>query len=320
MQHKRGNATIVLTILLLLVFLSILFLVLLYLFPILNNGPPFVNSARNGVEKAANGIEEAIGTFKGERVKELRPEELPFGVNPGRVLYNIENETLTLMNKERTDRGLQALTLDERIANVAFLHSREMDLNDYINHTNLEGEGPSERISDSEIFSLCTSENIFFIESREPRENLAEKAVQGWLDSPGHRRNLLDPNISKAGVGIHCQDRRCYVTVNHICTKTEINEELQDGFVYFFSLYPEQIEFNVPTKVLFSISLTKEADVYIIPDKEQYGKYVERESYQFTKQYADTTNIMDTAVIERGYGLMVVPTGDSSLEVDLDYA
>ena len=318
-MEKRGFVWWIITILLFVILLSILFLIYLYLSPLLGNESGFVKKARSGVENGATGIEEAIGSFKGERIKELRPEDLPSGVNPGRVLYNIENETLSLMNFERTRRGLQELELDERIANVAFMHSREMNLNEYINHTNIAGEGPGDRLSDEEIFALCASENIFFIESREPRENLAGKAVQGWLDSPGHRRNLLDPNISKAGVGIYCQERQCYVTANHICTETEISEELQDGFVYFFSLYPESIEFNIRMRVRYELSLTENADVYIVPDKEQYQKYVQRESYLFSKQYQDTREISDIAVIEQGYGIMIAPSDHSELRILLEY-
>ena len=319
-MENRGFVRWIITILLLVILLSILSLVFLYLSPLLGSDSGFVKKARTGVENGATGIEEIIGTFKGERIRELRPEELPSGVNPGRVLYNLENETLNLMNYERTRRGFQALELDERIANVAFMHSREMNLNDYINHTNLEGLGPGDRLSNEEIFALCASENIFFIESREPREALAEKAVQGWIDSPGHRRNLLDPNITKAGVGIYCQERECYVTANHLCTKTEIREELQEGFVYFFSLYPESIGFNNRMRVLYDLSMTENADAYIVPDKEQYQKYVQRESYLFAKQYQDVKEVNGVVVVEKGYGIMIVPSDHSELRILLEYA
>lgn len=320
MRDKRGSTFIIVMLLLVLLLLLVVLLTFIYFSPSFDGGDGLAEKARDGVENTATSIEEKFGTFRGERIEELKPEGLPSGVNPGRALYMIENETLSLMNYERTRRNLQALQLDERIGNVAFTHSREMNLNDYINHTNLASKGPGERLSDKEIFALCASENIFFIESREPRDELAEKAVQGWLDSPGHRKNLLDPNITRAGVGIFCLDRQCYVTANHICTKTELREELHDRYVYFFSLYPDEIEFNTKVRALFDISLTTKADVYIVPDKEQYLNYVNRQEYLFSKQYLDAEKVKDVAVIGKGYGLMVVPSNDGELRITLEYS
>ncbi|HIH51072.1 MAG TPA: CAP domain-containing protein [Nanoarchaeota archaeon] len=320
MRGKRGNTFIIVMLILILLLLLVIFLTIIYLSPSFSGGEGLVKKTRDGVEDTATKIEEKFGAFKGERIEELKPEQLPIGVDSGRVLYNIENETLTLMNYERTRRNLQALRLDERIANVAFSHSREMNLNDYINHTNLASKGPGDRISDQEIFALCSSENIYFIESREPRENLAERAVQGWLDSPGHRKNLLDPNITTAGIGIYCQDRKCYVTANHICTKTALQEELQDRYVYFFSLYPEEINFNTKVMANFDLSLTTRADLYIVPDKEQYLNYVDRQEYLFSKQYLDVEGIRDTVVVEKGYGLMVIPSSDGEIRIQLEYS
>ncbi len=320
MRSKRGSTFIIVMLLLVLLLLLVVFLTIIYLSSSFSGGNGLTKKARDGVENTASKIEEKFGTFRGERIEELSPEQLPVGVNSGRVLYNIENETLTLMNYERARRNLHVLKLDERIANVAFAHSREMNLNDYINHTNLASKGPGERLSDQEIFALCSSENIYFIESREPREDLAERAVQGWLDSPGHRRNLLDPNITKAGVGIYCQDRQCYVTANHICTKTEIQEELHDRYVYFFSLYPGEIKFNTKVRALFDLSLTTKADIYIVPDKEQYLNYVDRQEYLFSKQYLEIEKLKDVVVIEKGYGLMIIPSNDGELRIQLEYS
>ncbi|MCH8910097.1 MAG: CAP domain-containing protein, partial [Chloroflexi bacterium] len=277
---------------------------ILFLFPsLLPLAPDFV-------EETATKIDNLVREIEGEQIEELSPEQLPSGVLPDRSLYNIERETFTLMNQERVKRNIDTLEWDERIANTAFKHSKEMGINDYVNHTNLAGVQADKRLTNDRIFNVCNSENIFFIESRNSKIGLAEKAVEGWLNSPGHRRNLLDDKITKAGVGIYCEGRRCYVNTNHICTTTEITETLQDRFVYFFSIYPKEIKFDIPIQIEFNLEVTEKADIFIVPDSSQYQNYIKRRSYLFTKEYKRVTEIIDFAVVERGYGFMIVPSDD----------
>lgn len=311
-----GFLIILIIILIALITFLTVYVVLPELIPIL---PGISEKVGEGLEGVRTDLGELASAIEGERIEELSPEQLPREALPERSLYNLERETFNLMNQERIQRGLNILEWQEAISNTAFKHSKEMYLNDYINHTNLDGLGVDGRLSNDNLFHLCSSENIFFIESRHPKSDLAEKAVEGWLSSIGHRRNLLDENITRAGVGIYCEDRKCYVTANHICTTTEIKEILQKGYVYLFSLYPDEAQFKLPAQITIYLTATGQLDVFIVPNKEQYRKYARRENFLFTKKYEKVTRILDTTVIEKGYGMMIVPEDDSKLNVKIVY-
>jgi len=320
MGRKRGFKFPFLSIFLILILLLIVFLLILYISPsLLPISPDIAEKFKEGAERASSEIEEIVKEIGGEKIQELQPDQLPKDVHPERSLYILEKETFDLMNQERTTRGFNALVWNEGIANTAFKHSKEMGINDYINHTNLAGELANERLANANIFNICNSENIFFIESGRPKTELARKAVDGWLESTGHRKNLLDDKITEGGVGIYCDGRKCYVNANHICTTTTIDESLKERFAYFFSLYPEEAEFDISVRINFQISVTEEADVFIIPDSDQYQNFIKRKSYQFTKEYKKVTEVSDIAVVEKGYGFMVVPSENSELIIEIEY-
>jgi len=320
MSNKRKFKFPFLPLFLILILLLLMFLLILYISPsLLPISPDIAEKIKERAERASSEIEELVSEIEGEKIQELQPDQLPRGVHPERSLYILEKEIFDLMNQERTTRGFNALVWDEGIANTAFKHSKEMGINDYINHTNLAGDFANGRLAKANIFNICNSENIFFIESRRPKTELARKAVDGWLESPGHRKNLLDDQITKGGVGIYCDGRKCYVNANHICTTATIDESLKERFAYFFSLYPEEAEFDISIRINFQISVTSEADIFIIPDSDQYQNFVKRKSYQFTKEYNKVTEVSDIAVVEKGYGFMIVPSEDSELMIEIEY-
>lgn len=320
MQQKKGTARYFVIFIVLILLIAIIFFAVYLILPsLLPETPDIAKKAKGGVERVVTEIKSVIKGIEGEQIEELSPEQLPRGVLPDRSLYNLERETFNLMNQERINRGLNALEWDEGIANTAFKHSKEMGFNDYINHTNLAGQKADGRLAADRIFNICSSENIFFIEARNPKDGLAKKSVEGWIESPGHRENLLDERITIAGVGIYCEGRKCYVNANHICTTTEIEETLRERYVYFFSIYPKEIQFDSPIQINFHLEITQEADVFIVPDDEQYQNYVKRESYLFTQKFSSVLELTDTAVIERGYGFMVVPSQESVLIIEIEY-
>lgn len=107
---------------------------------------------------------------------------------------------LNLVNKERTSRGLSALILDEGLSNVAQKHSKDMAENNYFSHTNLAGESPFDRIKKAGISYRTAGENIA------AGQKTPEAVVSSWMNSEGHRKNILNASFNKMGLG--------YVTAN----------------------------------------------------------------------------------------------------------
>lgn len=119
--------------------------------------------------------------------------------NRTRTMSTMEQEIFRLTNVERQKRGLPALKSDGRLANAAYLHSSTMAAqsrligNDSAHNHNLWGVDqptPDSRIDYAGFDNNGWSENIAY------GYTTAAAVVQGWINSPGHFRNMMDPNMT----------------------------------------------------------------------------------------------------------------------------
>ena len=138
------------------------------------------------------------------------PEEtpdrwLPFQSSP--EMLALSSHIVELTNNERSRMSLGRLETDPRLNEIAALHSRDMVKRDYMAHNSPDGDGPSQRVNSLHraLFG-AVSENLAYIESApSDTEALAQRFVSGWMNSLGHRRNILDKTITHIGAG--CFDR-----------------------------------------------------------------------------------------------------------------
>lgn len=103
-------------------------------------------------------------------------------------------QVINLTNQERAKAGLSALVPDSRLINAAEAHSEDMALKDYFSHTGLDGSTFSSRAA-AFGFSGAAAENIG------AGYTTPEAVVNGWMNSPNHRRNILNPSLQSIGVG-----------------------------------------------------------------------------------------------------------------------
>jgi len=112
-----------------------------------------------------------------------------------------EARVLTLLNAERRRRNLSPLALDAAATRAAQAHSRDMCQRRFFSHISPEGTQPWDRLRAAGASFKAAAENIA-VGYRTP-----EEVHRGWLDSPGHRANRLNPVYRRAGVGLHvCGD------------------------------------------------------------------------------------------------------------------
>lgn len=133
----------------------------------------------------------------------------------------IEQAIFALTNQERQAQGLPALQWDSRLASIARAHSQDMATNDYMSHTNLRGQDPTARavaagydVRRSLGGGWTTSgigENIGMMPTgnvvghgyvNNDPESVARAMVQAWMNSPGHRENILRTQYARIGVGV----------------------------------------------------------------------------------------------------------------------
>lgn len=127
------------------------------------------------------------------------------------MVLRIENQIHLLINKERQANALTILEIHPYLTNAARIHSVDMGLNNYFAHDSLDGKKFSDRIYLAGLKCSQSAENIFKIPTiRE--ENIAPEVVSGWMNSPGHRANILS-NFTYEGIGVEIStDGYVYVT------------------------------------------------------------------------------------------------------------
>lgn len=110
----------------------------------------------------------------------------------------LEHECFDEVNKYREYKRLPVLDLDKELVLVARDYSRRMAEERFFSHTDSNGESVRERLAQAGIRWRSVGENIA---SSRGYINPVAAAVHGWLGSPGHRRNIVEPGFRFAAVG-----------------------------------------------------------------------------------------------------------------------
>lgn len=106
-------------------------------------------------------------------------------------------DLLFFTNQERLRMGLPELRYNKELEKAAQRHAADMARNNYFSHDALDGSDLKDRVAMTEYRYTNVGENLFW---RTP-DNDPAYAVQGWMESPGHRKNMLDPQFSEIGLG-----------------------------------------------------------------------------------------------------------------------
>jgi uncharacterized protein YkwD len=119
------------------------------------------------------------------------PQPAPPQISPAAF----EQRVIELINVERTKRGLPALGFDDKLTLAARAHSQDMADKGFFSHTGSNGSNPGDRISATGYDWSTYGENIA------AGYTTPESVVRGWMESPGHRANILNRDVRELGVG-----------------------------------------------------------------------------------------------------------------------
>ncbi len=108
---------------------------------------------------------------------------------------NYESEVIRLVNEKRQQNGLKPLTYDWELARVARYKSQDMKDNNYFSHQSPVYGSPFDMIKNFGITYRSAGENIA------KGQKTPEAVVNAWMNSPGHRANILNSSYTKIGVG-----------------------------------------------------------------------------------------------------------------------
>lgn len=156
---------------------------------------------------------------------------------------DLERQIHQQVNRIRQNYGLAELDNDEQLAAIARHHSRDMANRHFFNHINLQGESPSDRAIrrgwhnkkqiGPETLAYGVAENIFLASLYDKQfttlqngipvkkeyawknpNQVVQTVVQGWMNSPPHRKLILSTQYDRQGIGIAISGNEVYVTEN----------------------------------------------------------------------------------------------------------
>lgn len=176
---------------------------------------PFFLSAKGPIEEShigsvlvdkASGVEAYIDKVFGKATQEslgflaVEPEEgqsvnLPFKATELSVDEAAETQMLALLNDERAKAGLEPLLMDDTLRKVARAHSMDMWNRSYFAHVDPDGLDPFDRMRAGGAEFHTAGENLALART-------TTRAMEGLMNSPGHKRNILDPSFTRVGIGV----------------------------------------------------------------------------------------------------------------------
>lgn len=190
-----------------LIFISII-LVLIATFPVQPNIKKAVNDSKIGsvllskaykleqpIKQVFGGLSQESLTFLTIKPKTNEKVNLGFQTKEFNVDPATEEAMISLVNKERTSKGLNSLIFDEKLRETGRMHSKDMFERGYFAHYSPEGESVADRAFREGADFLVIGENLAFAPNLELAHN-------GLMNSEGHRANILSPDYGKIGIGV----------------------------------------------------------------------------------------------------------------------
>jgi uncharacterized protein YkwD len=128
-------------------------------------------------------------------------------------LFEVEEAVFAMTNDIRRQNGLAVFLKDEICRNAARGHSADMLNRNYFSHTDPQGRSLKDRLP-ANLSARQWGENIWTGSGYDTRQShqLAQKIIVGWMNSPGHRKNILDPGYTHLGVGVMANNQEVKAT------------------------------------------------------------------------------------------------------------
>lgn len=169
------------------------------------NGTPEVDAPENNtpeIEKPENNVPE-VNIPETEAPETNVPDNNTPDSNPGNgsteetpdSQHAFIQEVVNLVNEERAKEGLSALKLDTKVQAAAQVRAKECE--QLFSHTRPDGSSFATALKEQNVSYRSAGENIAWGQ-RSP-----EEVMKAWMNSSGHRANIMNPNFSTIGVGYY---------------------------------------------------------------------------------------------------------------------
>jgi uncharacterized protein YkwD len=200
------------------------FVILVGLFSFISSG--LFEETTEKVSETTNEIVHNIGETSEGIVKRIEEEQIRIQedqrISDKKYIQEITTKVHELINIERTSHGLRPLSWNAKIAQASVNHSADMLTRDYFEHDSPEGHDFSWRYSQVGFSCSVTkgnmiyggAENIMYLDGYYGVDRIASETVDGWMNSPGHKSNILTSYFQSEGIGVAVSFNEVYVTQN----------------------------------------------------------------------------------------------------------
>ena len=159
-------------------------------------------AAQNGPAKPQPVLFDTIGSTRA--AKTARVQNVSFETSTLGSANELESRAFELMNAQRQAIGLRALQWDEQIVALARTHSEGMASGKFFSHKDLNGGFVDDRAAKLGIFNwLAIGENIAFMKGY---TDPAQMAVDKWMQSASHKKNILNSQWQDSAMGVAVTD------------------------------------------------------------------------------------------------------------------
>jgi uncharacterized protein YkwD len=159
------------------------------------------NGSEGEIPKGQCTVEVGIATNKGEQTRVLSRTVSETDLTPtsfevsGRFNYSKAIEVVEITNKERKAKGLKPYIMDSTLMELAMIRAAEMKSINKMTHTRPNGESGLDIIEETWTLTISSGENIAYGQSS------AQQVMSQWMNSPGHRSNIMNAYLNRMGAG-----------------------------------------------------------------------------------------------------------------------
>ena len=127
-------------------------------------------------------------------------------------MASVERAIYNKVNEERAKVGATTLTYNDTMQKYARIKSKDMGDNNYFSHEDLNGNLITTQMKNDGVSYKTWGENIAYIGGNVSADSLAEQFMNNWMNSSGHRANILSNNFSSIGIGVYKIGDKVYAT------------------------------------------------------------------------------------------------------------
>ena len=127
-------------------------------------------------------------------------------------MTQVEQLIYSKVNEQRAANGLSQLSYSNTMQKYARIKSKDMGDNNYFDHKDLNGNLITVKMHNDGVNYNAWAENIAYISGVSDANALANQFMTNWMNSEGHRKNILSTNVNSIGIGVYKIGNKVYAT------------------------------------------------------------------------------------------------------------